>query len=237
MHLITDGHQQWLARKGRKAATPRGFVDPAKPPEGFHSFPASFTDRVAAFKRGPQLMHQRDIGQLVVLTGLGPGWQVAEGGSGMGHLTSWLAYLTGPKGHVYSYENRQEHQELAKANFSSLDLPGLAPVTFKLGDVFQAGDDHPGRLDLLFYDLPNPWDGVSGAAKALKPGGWWACYLPSMAQVTQWLDSLNAGDTPAWFDPRIVQTLQLDWKPDQRTLRPESIGVTHTAFLCLARHL
>ncbi len=226
MNTATDGRKKWVAPEGGRIATPKGFVDPKKPPAGMSVFPASFLDVLSTFRKEPQAILPRDAGQIVALTGLAPGWKTVEAGSGSGFMTCWLARLVGEE-NLVSYELRPEFQKLAKANALKA---GFKNIRFKLGDVFQM--DETG-LDLLLFDLPNPWDGVEAAKRALKPGGYWVCYLPTVVQVQQWLEASREG----FFEHRVVQTIQLEWKTGRRTLRPESAGVIHTAFLCVARRL
>ena len=226
MNTASDGKKKWTAPKGSKIATPRGFADSKKTPAGISIFPASFLDALETFEKEPQAIIPKDAGQIIALTGLAPGWKTVEAGSGSGFLTCWLARLVGEE-NLTSYELRPEFQKIARANAEKI---GLKKIKFKSGDVFKMTET---GLDLLFFDLPNPWDGVNAARKSLKKGSYWVCYLPTVVQVQQWLASCREG----FFEHRVVQTLQLEWKTGKRTLRPESSGILHTAFLCVARKL
>ncbi|MBR9681575.1 MAG: methyltransferase domain-containing protein [Candidatus Altiarchaeota archaeon] len=226
MHTATDGKKKWTSPNGTRIATPEGFADSKRAPKGIEVFPASFLDQLETFEKEPQAILPKDAGQIVALTGLAHGWKVVEAGSGSGFLTCWLARLVG-EANLTSYELRPEFQKIAKANAEKV---GLKKINFKLGDVFKLTETN---LDLLFFDLPNPWDGVSAAKKALKKGSYWVCYLPTVIQVQQWLEACQEN----FFEQRVVQTLQLEWKTGKKTLRPESSGIIHTAFLCVARKL
>ena len=222
MHTATDGDRKWTGKN--KVATPKGFADPKNPPEGIRVFPASFLDKIEKFEKGPQLIMPKDAGQVVALTGIGSGSKIVEGGSGSGFMACWLARIVGEE-NITSYEIREDYHKISKAN---AEKAGFSKINFKLADIFKLTEK---ELDLVFYDLPNPWEGAEAVHRALKPGAYWVAYLPTVVQVQQWLEAVKN----KFFEERVVQTVQLEWKTGRRTLRPESSGVLHTAFLCVAR--
>jgi len=220
VHVVTDGKDRWIGEG--KIATGKGYVDPEKPPEWATIFEAKFLDQLQKIKRGPQAINYKDVGTIISLTGLGKGWRVAEGGSGSGYMTAWLAHI-GCR--VYSYDIRKDHLALAKDNLKRLGLK----VTFKNKSIFELTEK---KLDLVLYDVPNPWDGVDAAWKSLKTGGYFVSYVPTTNQVKRWLSS-----TREFSEHRVVTSTTLDWKTDPLTFRPKSKTLAHTAFVCVARKL
>lgn len=221
MWVVTDGKLRWVG-KG-KIDTGKGLVDPEKPPEWATVFPAGFLDKLEKMKRGPQVVNAKDVGLLLSLTGLGRGWRVAEGGSGSGFLTAWLAHLVD---HVYSYEVRQDFHKLAKGNIEAM---GFDNVTLKNKSVFEL-EEH--GLDLVLYDLPNPWEGVEAAFAGLKTGGYFVAYLPTVNQVRRWLIA-----TRKFSDHQVVTSTVQEWRTNTDAIRPRSKTLAHTAFVCICRKL
>ena len=226
MNTATDGKKKWVAKKGKRIATPKGFVSEDNAPQGISIFPSSLLDKLTTFEKEPQAILPKDAGQIIALTGLAPHWKVLEAGSGSGFMTSWFANIVGGK-NLTTYELRPEFQKIAQAN---TEKAGFTNINFKSGDVFESTEKN---LDLVFFDLPTPWLGADIVRKSLKKGGYWVVYLPTVSQIQQWLESAKEG----FFEQRVVQTIQLEWKTGKQTLRPESSGILHTAFLCVARKL
>ena len=218
--MVTDGKKKWIG-KG-KIPTGRGLVDPSKPPDWASVFEAQFLDGLSRIKRGPQSINWKDVGLIVSLTGVGKGSRVAEGGSGSGVMTAWLARL-GCR--VYSYELRADYLKMARENLERLGLR----ASFRNKSVFELKEK---ELDLVLYDLPNPWEGVDAAHRALKKGGYFVAYLPTTNQVRKWLSS-----TDKFAEHRVVTSTTLDWKTDPAAFRPKSKTLAHTAFVCAARRL
>lgn len=221
MWVVTDGNIRWIG-KG-KVDTGKGLVDPEKPPEWATVFKAGFIDQLEKMKRGPQVVNAKDVGLLVSLTGLGAGWKVAEGGSGSGFLTSWLAHLVE---HVYSYEVREDFHKLAKGNIEAMNFEN---VTMKNKSIFELDEKD---LDLVLYDLPNPWEGVDAAFEALRTGGYFVAYLPTTNQAHKWLIA-----TRKFSEHQVVTSIVQEWRTNPDAFRPRSKTLSHTAFVCVCRKL
>ena len=126
----------------------------------------SLADILRATKRSTQIMYPKDIGLILVMMGIGPGKRVIEAGTGSGALTTALAWSVGTSGHIWSYENRQEMQNLARKN---LELLGFSDrVSFVLRDI-KDGFDEEG-VDALFLDVHNPYDYILQVKNALALG-------------------------------------------------------------------
>lgn len=178
--------------------------------------------------RNTQILYPKDIGYILVTMGIGPGQQVLETGTGSGSMTTALAYAVGPQGHVFTYEARPDTQNLAKKNLERVGMSDR--VTFKLRDIAE-GFDEVG-VDALFLDLPNPQDYIPQVRKALKPGGFYGCILPTTNQVTRLLPVLHHHDF-AFID--VCEIAMRFYKPDWERFRPVDRMVAHTGFLIFAR--
>ncbi len=141
----------------------------------------SLSDILRETKRNTQIMYPKDIGFILVMMGIGPGAQVLEAGTGSGAFTTALAWAVGPQGHVYSYDNRPEMQNLARKNLDRLGL--LERVTLKVRDVAEGFDEQ--GVDALFLDLQNPYEYLPQVRQALKSGGYFGSILPTTNQVSR----------------------------------------------------
>jgi tRNA (adenine57-N1/adenine58-N1)-methyltransferase len=194
----------------------------------FFILPPSLADLLANTKRNTQIVYPKDVGFIMVMMGIGPGMYVLEAGTGSGAMTSAFAYLVGPQGHVTSYEVRQEMQDMARKNLELLGMDDR--VTLKLGDI-GSGIDEIG-VDALFLDLPNPWDYMLQVRSALKPGGTFACILPTANQVQHFLSALREHNF-AFIE--VCETFLRWYKAVADRFRPTDRMVGHTAYLVFAR--
>ncbi|MFQ5978835.1 MAG: tRNA (adenine-N1)-methyltransferase [Candidatus Heimdallarchaeota archaeon] len=147
-------------------------------------------DFLKRFKKVTQVLYPDDCAVLVGTSGVGPGSEVVEAGTGSGGLTSYLAYHVQPTGHVYSYDKEQHHQDIALEN---IRIAGLEKhVTFHCRDIAQGIKEI--NMDSVFLDLACPWEGAIAAAQAaLKPGGILTIFVPNWSQVERSVAAIKAG--------------------------------------------
>ena len=188
----------------------------------------SIADLLNEIRRNTQIMYPKDVGFVLVNLGVGPGKQVLEAGTGSGALTTALAYAVGSTGHVFSYDSRPEMQNLAKKNLERVGLTGQ--VTFKTRDI-TAGFDET-EIDALFLDLPNPYDYLPQARRALKLGGFFGAILPTFNQVTKLLVALRR-ESFAFIE--VCELMLRYYKAAPDRLRPTDRMVAHTGYLIFAR--
>lgn len=143
-----------------------------------------FVDRFKNIKRGPQIITLKDAAIICAYTGISPGYKIVEAGSGSGALTSYLANLVRPNGIVYSYEKRKDFLKIAKENLETFGLSKY--VKFKHKATNEGIDEKD--IDVVIFDMPDPWNSLESAEKALKIGGFLVCYLPNLSQVKQLLE-------------------------------------------------
>ncbi len=186
------------------------------------------SDLIRGTKRNTQILYPKDIGFIIITMGIGPGHNVIEAGTGSGSLTSALAFAVGSTGKIISYEKREEMQTLAKKNIDRLNLTDR--VIFKLRDIEMGFDET--NVDAVFLDLPNPGDYIPQVAKALKPGGFFGCLLPTVNQVSHLLYTLRKNHF-AFIE--VCELLLRYYKPEPARLRPTDRMVAHTGFLIFAR--
>jgi tRNA (adenine57-N1/adenine58-N1)-methyltransferase len=196
----------------------------------FYVLQPALGDLLKELPRNTQILYPKDIGFILVQMGIGEGQVVLEAGTGSGSLTSAMAFAVGSRGKVITYEAREEMQKLARKNISRLGLEER--VEFKLRELTkEEGFDEEG-VDALFLDLPNPYDYIHHARKALKMGGFFGSILPTVNQVSKLLLALKQFDF-AFVD--VCEVLLRYYKPEPERLRPVDRMVAHTGFLIFAR--
>jgi tRNA (adenine57-N1/adenine58-N1)-methyltransferase len=198
-----------------------------------HSFlllQPSLNESVLHMRRISQLIYPKESGYILLQMNIGPGSRVIEAGTGSGGLTLVLAHAVSSEGHVFSYDVRQDMQQMARRN---LEKSGLEDrVTFFLQDVTE-GFDQTG-VDALFLDLPSPWECLEQARAALVNGGFFGAILPTTNQVTR---LLGAFPRHSFGHIAVEEILLRPYKPVATRLRPQDQMVAHTGFLIFARAL
>lgn len=192
----------------------------------------TLADYVLAMPRGAQVIYPKDLALVLLLADIYPGATVVEAGTGSGALTMALVRAAGPAGRVFSYEVREEFQRTAARNISRF-LGEAATLTLRLHDINTGIPDGP--ADRVVLDLPEPWEVVGPAADALRPGGVFLAYLPTIIQVQQTVEALVRSGAFALMET--VEALLRPWQVSGRSVRPAHRMVAHTGFLLTARRI
>jgi tRNA (adenine57-N1/adenine58-N1)-methyltransferase len=181
--------------------------------------------------RQAQLIYPKDVGTILLWGDIHPGARVIEVGVGPGATSIALLRAIGPTGHLTSYEIRDEFATMARENVARFHGP--APQwTIKIGDAYEGFDETD--VDRMVVDLSEPWRVVPHAARALRPGGVFVGFTPTVLQLKQLVDELRAGPFAA---VEILESLQRYWHVKDRSVRPEHRMVAHSGFLIIARRL
>ncbi|HOP31789.1 MAG TPA: tRNA (adenine-N1)-methyltransferase [Candidatus Hydrothermia bacterium] len=189
----------------------------------------SLSDMILHIKRQTTVMYPKDIGYLILETGLKEGSIVAEVGSGSGGLTTALASIVGERGKVHSFERREEFQKLAMENVKKYGL--LSRVNFYLKDVSIEGFGLE-NLETIFVDVPEPWTVVKWAREALAGGGFWASLSPNIEQVQKTVSELKAEN---FVMIKTVEILEREIMVRDVGTRPKETMISHTGYLTVAR--
>lgn len=194
----------------------------------FYLFQPGIADLIKHIKRTTQILYPKEIGQILITMGIGPGMRVLECGSGSGGLATAFAYMVGASGRVFSYERKADIQALAIKNLERVGLSDR--VTFRVGD---ASDGFAERdVDAIFLDLPNPYDYLIQARASLRPGGYLGMLVPTVNQVQLCLRSLTHNN---FAFVEVMEVLVRYYKTDWEHLRPVDRMIAHTGFLLFGR--
>ncbi len=184
-------------------------------------------DYMLTIERKAQTIGIKDASYIIAKCGIKNGSVVVEGGAGSGSLTTALLYFTHPNGHVYTYEIRRDFAEIAERNVSRLPFKNW---TLKIGDVTK--DVSERNVDAFIVDIPEPWNAVDMAIKALKTGGSFCSFVPTYNQMEKVYKKLkNSG----FIDLEAVEIIMRRMHVGELGTRPENIEVGHTGFLVFGR--
>ncbi len=188
----------------------------------------TLSEFILKMPRGAQVIYPKDIGPLLMLTDISPGCRVLESGVGSGALSMGMLRAGAD---IVGYELRDEFAERAVANVTQfLGTEPLDRYRIELRDCYEGIDET--HLDRVVLDLPEPWNVVKHAAIALRPGGIIAAYSPSIVQVMQFRDALDAS---GFILAESLEVLNRGWHIEGQAVRPDHRMVGHTGFLTTAR--
>lgn len=223
----------WFTHRGRLAwddviGRAFGCVVSTDQGQAFLVLRPTTADLIRHLKRTTQIVYPKDAAYLIMELDLWDGRRLIEAGTGSGGLTLAFARAVMPHGRVYSYENRPEHQHLARRNLEQLGL--LPYVELKLRDIAEGFDECD--VDAVFLDVREAGAFVPQAEAALAAGGLFGSLQPTVNQVGELVAALQAAN---FVDIRVEELLVRSWKPSAERLRPADRMIAHTGFLILAR--
>jgi len=190
----------------------------------------SIADKVETIERKAQIILPKDSSLIAFYCDVKNGDVIIEGGVGSGALTIALANCVRPDGKIISYELRKDFADFAKRNIENAELGKW--VEIKIGDVTESIDEK--NADAVILDIPNPWDAVKNAYNALKTGGDFCSYSPTMNQVEKTVKTLRKHD---FIEIKTFETLQREIVVGERGVRPSFDMLGHTGYLTFARKI
>jgi tRNA (adenine57-N1/adenine58-N1)-methyltransferase len=113
-------------------------------------------------------------------------------------------------------------------------MPALVPLrknAYEGIDLLEDGIP----FDRVVLDLPEPWQVVPHAAKALRSGGIYLSFVPTVPQVVQTVEALQRAAVFGLIET--FETLLRTWSIQGRSVRPDHRMVAHSGFLTVARKI
>jgi len=101
----------------------------------------------------------------------------------------------------------------------------------QIRDAYEGIDEKD--FDRVVLDLPEPWNVVPHAERALRKGGLLVAYTPSITQAVQVRQCFGN----SWIEARTMEVLHRTWHIEGMAVRPDHRMVAHTAFLTVARFI
>jgi len=188
-------------------------------------------DFVVQMPRGAQVIYPKDLAPICMLADIGPGVRVFESGVGSGALSMTMLRYGAD---IVGYEIREDFLNRAMSNVRSfLGEDTLSRYNVQLRNAYEGIDETD--LDRVVLDLPEPWNVIRHAEKALRLGGIFLAYTPSITQAAKVRETL--AESRAWNGARTLEVLHRGWHIEGQAVRPDHRMVAHTAFLTTARFL
>lgn len=212
------------------AGRPEGVVMRSTKGALYTALRPTLEDFVVEMPRGAQVIYPKDLAPICMLADIAPGVRVFESGVGSGALSMTMLRWGA---HIVGYELREDFANRAIANVRSfLGADVLSRYQVELRDSYEGIEG--GGFDRVVLDLPEPWRVVPHALEALRPGGIFVAYTPSVIQVSQLRDSMA---NKRWSGTRTLEVLHRGWHVEGVAVRPDHRMVAHTGFLTTGRFL
>ena len=179
----------------------------------------NINDFIEIMDRRCSILIKKDIGQVLAHTGLGAGSSIALN----------FGNVVGPEGEVFTYEIREDFAEVAQKNIERF---GITNIHVKNQNIKDGIDED--NIDLIFLDLPKPFEIFEEVWEALNVGGWLAVYAPYIDQAEI---SYRIAKKVGFFDIEIFETLERGLEVRPQGVRPKTRMVGHSGYLVFARKL
>lgn len=189
---------------------------------------------VLKMPRGAQVIYPKDLAMITIWADVYPGARVFEAGTGSGALTMALLRAVGARGAVVTYEAREDFARTAMKNIERY-MGAVPQLTLRLKNAYDGIEIEEGTdpFDRLVLDLPEPWQVVPHAVQALRSGGVYLSYVPTIPQVMQTVEALERAAVFGHIET--FETLLRPWNIQGRSVRPEHRMVAHSGFITVAR--
>ena len=160
---------------------------------------------------------------------IGAGSRVVDAGTGAGAIALHFGNVVGLEGKVFTYEVREDFAEVARRN---IDNFGITNIEVKNKNIKEGIDED--NIDLIFLDLPKPFEIFEEVMESLNVGGWLAVYAPYIDQAET---SYRVAKKLGFYDIEIIETLERGLEVRTQGVRPKTRMVGHSGYLLFARKL
>ncbi|MGQ0638926.1 MAG: tRNA (adenine-N1)-methyltransferase [Nitrososphaerota archaeon] len=187
-------------------------------------------DYVMKSQRSTQIVYPKDLGYIAARTGLQSGQKVVEIGTGSGSLTTFLASIVKPRGHVYTYDVEPNFMEIAKKNIEKAGVEKY--VTMEKLDMKNVKKVPLTGVDLAAVDLGDPWSVVPQVRKMLKGSGAFVAICPTMNQLEKITTALIEND---FYDIECTEQIVRTIEAREGKTRHSFSSIGHTTYVAFAR--
>ena len=190
--------------------------------------PPNTYDFVMKSQRTTQIVYPKDYGYIAARTGLRNGSKVLEIGTGSAALSTFLASIVMPEGHIYTFDVNEDFMSIAKKNLEKSGMESY--VTQAIYDPTKI--DQIRDVDLVVIDLGDPWNYLDVIYPSMKSGASVVCICPTMNQLENLATHFFYG---GFIDSDCVETFLRKIEAREGKTRPSMRMIGHTTYLGFAR--
>src|SRR6188472_2880226 len=242
--LFHTSRKKWLTKVGieKKMHTHLGIIDVSstigmeygsaiRTTEGkiVYLIEPTIHDFIMKSKRRTQIVYPKDLGFIAARTGLKNGSKVVEIGTGSGALTTFMASIVKPDGHIYTFDINDEFMGIAKEN---LEKAGLNEYVTMHHQLDSSGGYLVRDADIVIVDLADPWTIVNQVQQVLKGSGSFVAICPTMNQLEKTASKLGLN---GYIDIDCVELMIRNIEAREGMTRPSMRMIGHTTYLAFAR--
>ncbi len=182
-------------------------------------------DIISNMEKITQTVSLKDMGMMILRSGIRQGSNVAEVGVGSGFLSVGILYYIIP-GVLYGYDISSRNLDHVK---NVLDWLGWKEhfIPVRIEDKMEFIE---GNMDAIFLDIPDPSTILENSYASLRENGRIIAYLPNITQVHNFFNNSRSIGIKRI---RIYEVIEREWIAGDIELRPENTGLLHTAFLVI----
>jgi len=187
-------------------------------------------DYVMKIQHGTQIVYPKDLGYIVARAGVQNGQKIVEIGTGSASLTSFIASIVKPRGHVYTFDVDEHFMKIAAKNLKKCGMEKY--VTQQNLDIKTVKKVPIEDADVALIDLGDPWSVIPQVRQMLKGSGAVFAICPTMNQLEKLTMSLIENQfTDIESTEHILRTIDAREGKTRHSFQ----GIGHTTYLCFAR--
>jgi tRNA (adenine57-N1/adenine58-N1)-methyltransferase len=187
-------------------------------------------DYIMKIQHGTQIVYPKDIGYIIARAGITSGQKILEIGTGSGSLTSFIASVVKPRGHVYTFDVDENFMKIAEKNIKKAGVSKY--VTQEKLDLKTAKKLPIDGIDVALIDLGDPWNVIPQVRKMLNGSGAIFAICPTVNQLEKLTMTLVENEfTDIESTEHILRTIEAREGKTRHSFQ----GIGHTTYLCYAR--
>jgi tRNA (adenine57-N1/adenine58-N1)-methyltransferase len=187
-------------------------------------------DYIMKIQHGTQIVYPKDLGYIVARAGIQNNQKIVEIGTGSASLTSFIASIVKPRGHVYTFDVDENFMKIAAKNLKKCGMEKY--VTQENLDIKTVKKVPITDADVALIDLGDPWTVIPQVRQMLKGSGAVFAICPTMNQLEKLTMSLIENEfTDIESTEHILRTIDAREGKTRHSFQ----GIGHTTYLCFAR--
>ena len=192
--------------------------------------PPSIYDFVMKSQRTTQIVYPKDYGYIAARTGLKNGFKVLEIGTGSAALSTFMASIVMPEGHIYTFDVNDDFMSIARKNLEKSGMSEFVTLShYDPEKISQITD-----IDLVIIDLGDPWSYLDVVHPCMKSGSFVACICPTMNQLEKLASQFFIS---GFIDSECIETFLRKIEAREGKTRPSMRMIGHTTYLGFARKI